>query len=201
MDKARILLADDDPVILFTLADGMRRAGYEVLEARDGHQALALCKEHRPDIALLDIQMPGVNGIAVCEQLKAEADVPVMFLSAHDQPELVERAIREGALGYLVKPLSAAQIAPAVAAALARAADIKQLKQAEQSLSVALRTNRDIATAVGLIMERHELSAEDAFETLRAYARRHRISVHSVALKLVQDPTSLALEPVRLGRG
>jgi response regulator NasT len=190
--KQRILVAEDDPVILFTLAEALRRFGYEVLEARRGDEALALCREHRPDLAILDVQMPGMDGIAVSERLRAETDVPFMFLSAYDERELVDRAIAAGALGYLVKPVTVAQIAPAVSAALAR--EIRRLREAEQTLSAALRTNRDIATAVGLIMERYGASAQEGFEALRSYARSNRVTVHSVALKVVEDPDQVPLE-------
>ena len=104
---AKILVADDDRVVLLTLAEGLREAGFEVIEARDGLQALALCRSEAPDLALLDIRMPGLDGLELARRLRDETRVPFLFFSAYGDEEFVRRAVEIGALGYLIKPLAA----------------------------------------------------------------------------------------------
>lgn len=118
-----ILVADDDRVVLFTLAEGLRDAGYRVIEARDGQSALSLCQREEIDLALLDIRMPGLDGIELATRLRDETQVPFLFLSAYDDDDSVRRALETGALGYLVKPLEVAGLLPIVRAALLRAKD------------------------------------------------------------------------------
>lgn len=179
--QARILLADDDRLILMTLAEGLAEAGFGVLTASNGEQALALCRTERPDLALLDIRMPGLDGIALAQRLRAEVRIPFLMLTAYADAHLVRDAVEAGALGYLVKPIDVAHIIPQLQAALTRAAEISRFRDAEESLGAALVTNRQIATAVGILMERHRITAEAAFEGLRRFARYHRRKVCEVA--------------------
>jgi AmiR/NasT family two-component response regulator len=191
----RILVVDDDRLILHTLAAGLRDAGYEVIAADEGESALRLCQEARPDLALLDIRLPGMSGPRIAEQLQQLGTVPIMFLSAYSDADLVESAVAAGALGYLVKPLDVVQIIPSIEAALARAADISSLKQAEANLSRALDSSRATSVAIGLIMERYRLSPEDAFEMLRSYARGRREKVAEAAARIVEAGAEIDLLP------
>lgn len=179
--QARILLADDDRLILMTLAEGLTEAGFSVLTASNGEQALELCRTERPDLALLDIRMPGLDGIALANRLRAEVGVPFVMLTAYDDAHLVRDAVEAGALGYLVKPVDVVRIIPQLQAALARSAEIDKFRDVEESLGAVLATNRQIATAVGILMERHCITAEMAFEGLRRFARDHRRKVCEVA--------------------
>lgn len=177
---ARLLLADDDRVVLFTLAEGLRATGFEVIEARDGLQALALCRSEKPDLALLDIRMPGLGGLELATRLRDETSTPFMFLSAYSDEALVHDAVAIGALGYLVKPLDVTVIVPALRAALARAREIS-------GLNWALRSNRLIATAVGMLMQRDGLDQQSAFEALRKEARNQRVKIEEVAHAMVDS--------------
>jgi len=194
-NAARILVVDDDRLILHTLAAGLRDAGYEVMAADEGDLALRLCQEARPDLALLDIRLPGMPGPRIAEQLQQQGAVPIMFLSAYSDADMVEQAVAAGALGYLVKPLDVAQIVPSIAAALARAAEISALKQAEANLNRALGSSRSTSVAVGLIMERYRLSPEHAFEMLRSYARSRREKVAEAAARIVEAGAEIDLLP------
>ncbi|MFZ4539327.1 ANTAR domain-containing response regulator [Propionivibrio sp.] len=176
----RILIADDDRLVLLTLADGLREAGFEVIEAHDGLQALALCLSEEPALALLDIRMPGLDGLELARRLRDETTVPFLFFSAYDDEEFVQRAVEIGALGYLIKPLTVAKIVPTIRTALARAQEISGLQGA-------MASNRTIATAVGMLMRAAGLDQPSAFEQLRQQARTQRRKLEDVARSMVED--------------
>ena len=185
-ESARILIVDDDRLVLATLGKGLRDAGYAVSEASDSAAALEQIAAHRPDLAILDIRMPDMLGTRLAERLAAEHAVPFMFLSAYGDPELIERASEIGALGYLVKPLDVPQIIPSIEAALARARQIQTLKNTGEQLSHALESGRETSIAVGIMMERTGLDRQQAFSALRAHARAERRRVEQIALELVE---------------
>jgi response regulator NasT len=180
---AKILVADDERVVLFTLAEGLREAGFEVIEARDGLQALALCQSEAPDLALLDIRMPGLDGLELARRLRDETAVPFLFFSAYGDEAMVKRAVEIGALGYLIKPLLVSSIVPTIRTALARAQDISGLQGA-------LESNRTIATAVGIVMRAEGLDRQAAFERLRQQARTGRRKLEDLARERVEGDKS-----------
>ncbi len=184
--EPRILLADDDRLVLATLGRGLRNAGYDVLEAASGEEALELCAQQVPDLAILDIRMPGLSGIETARELCERYGIPFIILSAYGESDLVNDAVRQGALGYLVKPLDVTQVLPTIEAALKRAGEFRHLHATEEQLNQALSAGRETSTAVGLLMERHRLSASEAFETLRRFARSQRRKLADVAGELVQ---------------
>ena len=180
---AKILVADDERVVLFTLAEGLREAGFEVIEARVGLQALALCQSEAPDLALLDIRMPGLDGLELARRLRDETAVPFLFFSAYGDEAMVKRAVEIGALGYLIKPLLVSSIVPTIRTALARAQDISGLQGA-------LESNRTIATAVGIVMRAEGLDRQAAFERLRQQARTERRKLEDLARERVEGDKS-----------
>ena len=182
--KAHILVVDDDRLILATLAKGLRQAGYQVSEANSGEDALRLASEVKPDLALLDMRMPGMSGIKLAQRLGSD-EIPFIFLSAYGDAETVKQASKHGALGYLVKPLDVPQIIPSLEAGLARAAEIRQLREKEAQLGTALEAGRETSIAVGVLMERGRVDRQEAFETLRDYARSERRKVRDVAEDLI----------------
>ncbi len=185
MSKARILIADDDRLVLATLTSGLRDVGYLTFEASDGEQAVSLCREQQPDLAILDIRMPGMDGIEAAHCLQ-DLEIPFLMLSAYGDEELVEKATDLGALGYLVKPIDIEQIVPAIETALKRAEQIRKLRDSEYRLVSALQNDQLTSTAIGVVMERHHLSREDAFERLRRHARSQRRKLTDVAAELVK---------------
>lgn len=184
-----ILLVDDDRLVLASLARALRDAGLRVSAAAGGEDALAVVEHDPPDLAILDVRMPGMNGIELGRRIRRR--MPFMYLSAYGDEDTVRDAVNQGALGYFVKPLDVAQILPSFEAALARARDIRALEEKEIELSQALRTSRSTATAVGLLMERNRLDRKEAFELLRSRARAARRRVSELADEIIALSESL----------
>lgn len=184
-----IMIVDDDRLILAALSRGLRDAGYRVSSAANGDDASTIADRDPPDLALLDMRMPGMDGIALGRRLRER--VPFLYLSAYGDEDTVRDAAAQGALGYLVKPLDIAQILPAVQAALARAAEIRTLREKETQLATALATSRETAMAVGLLMERKRVDREQAFELLRMHARSTRRSVQELAREVLSGKICL----------
>jgi len=179
--QPRVLVVDDDQVILFTVADALRRAGYEVIEAASAEEALKRIEEKQPDIALLDVRMPGMSGIDLSRHLREKGEIPFLFLSAFDDSDIVRLAAGKGALGYLVKPVLPQQIVPSIAAGLARAEEIRELRESGSKLRQIVRSAQQASMAAGILMERNGLNRQDAIQTLRSYARDRRQKLEDVA--------------------
>ena len=195
MSAHRLLLADDDRLILSTLGQGLRDAGYEILEATDGKAAVHICEISQPDLAILDIRMPGMSGVEAARLIREKTKTPFIFLSAYGDKEVVQLAVQEGALAYLVKPVDIPQIVPTIEAALARSAELSELRQSADNLSSALETNRETSMAVGLIMERYRVGRDTAFKILRNYARSERLKLNQLAANLLSAAETLSIPP------
>lgn len=180
-----ILVVDDDPVVLSALAMGLASMGFAVERAVSGEEAVYKCRQSPPTIAVLDINMPGISGIEAARQIRETSGVPVMFLTAYNDQALVEQAVAEGGLGYLVKPIRINQLVPAIHAALARAEELGQLQRTQQNLTQALEGDRNINIAMGILMERHSLRKEAAFEALRQRARGQGRKVAELAQEIL----------------
>ncbi|MBN2702181.1 MAG: ANTAR domain-containing response regulator [Methylohalobius sp. ZOD2] len=185
MQKTKILVVDDDRLILATLVQGLRAHGYEVAEAVGGRQALETARAFVPDLALLDIRLPDIEGPEVAERLARQMDIPALFLSAYDDTAAVEKAMQAGGLGYLVKPLAVNQLLPGLEIALARAREIKRMKEKQSKLEEVLSKNRVINVAVGVLMERQRLPRQEAYEALRRLARTERRKVIELATQMI----------------
>ncbi len=183
MGRSRILVAEDDRLVLAVLEEGLVRAGFEVEAVDNGREAVVRAEASTFDLAILDVQMPGLSGLEVAHQIRERC--PVLILSAYSDAEVVQAAIREGAVGYLVKPVDITQLIPAVEAALARGGDLRRLAATEHHLNHALNQGREISVAVGLVMERHAMSQKEAFEAMRCRARSCRVKLADVAKQIV----------------
>ncbi len=181
----KILVVDDDRLILTTLTQGLRTLGYQVQGAASGREALELAEEVRPDLVLLDIRLPDVSGPEIARTLDEKLDIPVLFLSAYDDREAVTAAAQSGGLGYLTKPCSIQHLAPALEVALERARERKALKERNARLQATLTHTREINVAVGILMERFRLPRQTAYECLRQQARRQRRKVLELAGQVV----------------
>ena len=190
---AHILIVEDDRLVLTGLATGLEDRGYTVAKATTGEGALALADATPPDLVLMDVCLPGISGTEVAHRIREKRNIPIIFLSALDTEEVVREAISLGSLSYLVKPVTIKQLVPAIENALARGHEIKKLRNSEEHLGTALTQSRDISVAIGMLIERHNVSAEDAFELLRAHARKTRRKASDVAQDVVAG--SLQLEP------
>jgi response regulator NasT len=185
--EAHLLVVDDDRLVLISLARGLRQAGYRVSTAADGEQALAAVAADAPALALLDVRMPGIDGIELGRRLHERGGIPCLYLSAYGDEDTVARAAAQGALGYLVKPLDVPRILPSIGAALARAVELRRLRAADADLTVQFEAHREIGIAVGLLMQRHGFTRHQAFELLRTRARAARRSVKSIAKDILTD--------------
>ena len=164
----RILVAEDETIIRLDLRDLLERAGFEVCaEALDGEEAVELARSEQPDLAIMDVKMPRVDGIEAARRILNERPIPIVMLTAYGQDELVSRAVEAGVFGYLVKPFREQDLLPAIQAARARHAELQELREEAESLAEALAARKVIERAKGLLMEKEKLSEEDAFSRLR----------------------------------
>jgi two-component system, response regulator PdtaR len=164
----RILVAEDETIIRLDLCGLLVRAGYDVVaEARDGEEAVELAREHKPDLAVMDVKMPRLDGIEAARRMLEERPLPIVMLTAFDQRELVERAAEAGVYGYLVKPFREQDIVPAIELAKARYEELVAVRADADSLTQALADRKVIERAKGLLMEKEKLSEADAFARLR----------------------------------
>jgi two-component system, response regulator PdtaR len=164
----RILVAEDETIIRLDLKEILERAGFDVCaEARDGEEAVALARAEQPDLAVLDVKMPRLDGIEAARCILAERPIPIVMLTAYGQDELVARAVEAGVFGYLVKPFRESDLLPAIQAAKARHAELESLREEAESLTEALLTRKVVERAKGLLMERDGLSEQDAFTRLQ----------------------------------
>ncbi|HEV2902123.1 MAG TPA: response regulator [Gaiellaceae bacterium] len=164
----RILVAEDETIIRLDLRNLLEESGHEVCaEARDGQEAVDLAREHQPDLAILDVKMPRLDGIEAARTILEERPIPIVMLTAYGQDELVSRAVEAGVFGYLVKPFREVDLLPAIATARARHEELAELREEADSLAEALAARKAIERAKGLLMERDGLSEEEAFKRLR----------------------------------
>jgi two-component system, response regulator PdtaR len=163
----RILIAEDETIIRLDLRKLLEEAGHEVCaEARDGVEAVELVEEHDPDLAILDVKMPRLDGIEAAKRILEERPIPIVMLTAYGQDELVARAVEAGVFGYLVKPFRETDLLPAIATARARHEELTALREEADSLADALAARKAIERAKGMLMEKDGLSEQEAFARL-----------------------------------
>jgi two-component system, response regulator PdtaR len=201
--KGRILVVDDDRLVLATVTHGLSQAGYEVIDADNGDDAILLAREHRPQLALLDIRMEGKSGFDVAETLRDAYAIPFMFLSAFADPATLAKVQALGAQAYLIKPLDVGQIVPSVAAVLARlqSAAAAQPQPQPQPKPAATTPNKQavagvlddpVPMAVGLLMHRYSVSRGAALQRLQRLAQDNQLSVAAQAERLLLAVEELA---------
>lgn len=185
--KGKILVVDDDRLVLATLTHGLSQAGYEIIDADNGDDAILLAREHRPALALLDIRMEGKSGFDVAAYLREYLQIPFMFLSAFSDEQTLEKVKELGAVAYLVKPLDIRQIVPAVEAAFSSHGQHEPQPQPagappaddEQVLE------QVTAIAVGIAMHRFSLTRAEALERLRRQAAQDKLSLEEQSRRFV----------------
>jgi response regulator NasT len=164
----RILVAEDETIIRLDLKHLLERAGFEVVaEAKDGEEAVALARSERPDLALMDVKMPRLDGIEAARRILDERPIPIVMLTAYGQQELVARAAEAGVFGYLVKPFREQDLLPAIHTARARHEELQALREEAESLQEALAARKVIERAKGLLMLKEGLTEDEAFSRLR----------------------------------
>lgn len=190
-----ILLVDDDRLILATMAAGLQRAGYEVHTAESVDEAEGWLKNHsRPDLAIIDINMPERSGLELPDLLNQLNHIPFIFLTARSEPEINTEANNLGAMAYLVKPIDIVQLIPAIKTALARAQEFDKMKSYQQQLQTALDGDRSISIAIGIIMDQYRISYDEATVLLRNSARSKRLKLIDLATSIVNSRENLNLD-------
>ncbi|MPZ60651.1 MAG: response regulator [Propionibacteriales bacterium] len=178
----RVVVAEDEALIRLDLVEMLREEGYAVVgEAADGEAAVGLAEEHRPDLVVLDIKMPKLDGISAAERIAQNRTAPVVIVTAFSQRELVERARDAGAMAYLVKPFSKADLVPAVEMAVSRFAELKQLEEENSDLAERLEVRKLVERAKSTLQESLGLSEPAAFRWIQKTAMDLRLSMREVA--------------------
>ena len=187
----RILIAEDETIIRLDLRDLLERAGHEVVaEARDGEEAVELARVHEPELAIMDVKMPRLDGIDAARKILGERPIPIVMLTAYGQEELVGRAVEAGVFGYLVKPFREQDLMPAIATARARHDELAAVREEAESLADALAARKGIERAKGLLMEKEGLTESEAFDRLRRASQ-----VSGRPLKVIAEAVIATLDP------
>ena len=187
MTSKRILIAEDETLIRMDLAEMLRENGYEVIgEATNGEEAIALANELKPDLAILDVKMPKLDGITAAETIVKIS--PVLMLTAFSQKDLVERALDAGVMAYVVKPFTIDDLIPAIEIATTRHTQMIALQNEIADLTERLETRKLVDRAKGILMQAMKLSEPDAFKWIQRTAMDKRVSMKQVA-EAVIDPS------------
>lgn len=184
----RVVIAEDEALIRLDLKEMLEEEGYTVVgEAGDGEQAVELAREHRPDLVILDVKMPKMDGISAAEKIAEESIAPVLMLTAFSQRDLVERARDAGAMAYLVKPFSKADVVPAIEMAVSRFTELKELEKEVADLTLRLETRKLVDRAKSILQTEYGLSEPAAFRWIQKTSMDRRMSMQQVAEAVIQD--------------
>jgi two-component system, response regulator PdtaR len=185
-ESVRVVIAEDESIIRLDLKETLEAEGYEVVgDCGRGDQAIELVRELKPDVVILDIKMPGLDGIETCRRISSERDAAVVILTAFSQRDLIESARDAGALAYLVKPFSRRELAPAVEIARARHRELRALSEHADTLAERLDTRKIVDRAKGRLMDEQGLTEGDAFASIQQTAMRNRTTMKAVAQQIL----------------
>ena len=191
--RRTVVIAEDETLIRMDLAEMLTEEGYDVVgQAGDGARAIELATEHRPDLVILDVKMPVLDGIAAAEAIAAKRIAPVVILTAFSQREPVERARDAGAMAYLVKPFTQSDLVPAIEMAVSRFAELAQLESEVHDLQERLETRKSVDRAKGVLQEKLSLSEPEAFRWIQKTAMDLRLSMRQVAEGVVTHGPEIA---------
>jgi AmiR/NasT family two-component response regulator len=191
--KRRVVIAEDEALIRMDLVEMLAEEGYDVVaQAGDGQTAVELAEQHRPDLVMLDVKMPRLDGISAAQRIAAQRIAPVVILTAFSQRDLVERARDAGAMAYLVKPFTQNDLVPAIEMAVSRFAEVQQLEAEVADLGERLETRKLVDRAKGVLQERLELSEPDAFRWIQKTAMDLRLSMRQVAEGVIAHGPGIA---------
>jgi response regulator NasT len=183
----RIVIADNESLIRLDIREMLEDAGHEVVgEAVNGRRAVELTRQHRPDLVLMDIKMPEMDGITAAGKIYADKIAPVILLTAFSQPDIVDKAKDSGVLGYLVKPVQESQLFPAIEIALSRWQEMQGLEDELEKLKDSLETRKMVDRAKGIIMAAHKLGEQEAYRRMQQYAMQKRVPLKDVAQSIIR---------------
>ena len=188
--QRRVLVAEDEALIRLDLVEMLKEEGYDVVgEATDGEQAIRLAEELRPDLVILDVKMPKMDGIEAASMIAGKRIAPVVILTAFSQRDLVDRAREAGAMAYLVKPFAKQDIVPAIELAVSRFAELQLLENEVAGLTERLETRKLVERAKGLLMSKQNLTEPQAFRWIQRTAMDRRTTMKAVAEAVVENLT------------
>jgi len=186
VERTRVIIADDESVIRADLREMLSSLGYLVIgEVGDGQSAVNLARELKPDIVIMDIKMPNMDGIEAAQLLTAEKIAPVLLLTAYSQRDLVDRAREAGVVGYLVKPFREQEIAPAIDIALARFQEFREMEKEVGDLKETLETRKLVDRAKGILMDTQGLTEAEAFRKIQKMSMNNRKPMKEVAEAII----------------
>jgi AmiR/NasT family two-component response regulator len=186
VERTRIIIADDESIVRTDLKEMLTNLGYLVVgEVGDGRSAVNLARELKPDIVIMDIKMPDMDGIEAAKILTEEQIAPVILLTAFGQKELVDRAKEAGVVGYLVKPFREADLAPAIEIAASRFNEFRVVQQEVEDLQNALETRKVVDRAKGILMDTQKMSEQDAFRKIQKMSMNTRKPMRDVAEAII----------------
>jgi len=181
-----VIIADDESLLRMDLQEALTELGYLVIgQVGDGQSAVNMARELEPDVVIMDIKMPGMDGIEAAKILTEEKIAPVVLLTAYSQRDLIERAKEAGVVGYLVKPFREADLAPAIELALARFEEFRTLEKEVDNLKEALETRKKVEQAKGILMEKQGLSEHEAFRKIQKMSMNTRKPMKEVAEAII----------------
>ncbi|MCC7353898.1 MAG: response regulator [Anaerolineae bacterium] len=186
MERTRVIIADDEAIVRMDLREMLTHLGYLVVgEVGDGRSAVNLARELKPDVVIMDIRMPDLDGIEAARTLTQESIAPVLLLSAYSQPDLVARAREAGVAGYLVKPFQESDLSPAIEVVLGRFHEFRTLRKEVTELQDALETRKLVDRAKGILMDKQGLSEAEAFRKIQKMSMNNRRPMKEVAEAII----------------
>ncbi len=186
MERTRVIVADDESLVRADLREALTELGYLVVgEVGDGQSAVNMARELDPDVVVMDIKMPGIDGIEAARVLTQERIAPVVLLTAYSQKDLIERAKEAGVVGYLVKPFRETDLAPALELALARFAEFRALQDEVGNLTEALETRKKVERAKGILMDTQGMTEAEAFRKIQKMSMNTRKPMKEVAEAII----------------
>jgi len=187
----RVVIAEDEAIIRLDLKETLQEEGYDVVgETGRGDEAVTLVREHRPDIAILDIKMPGLDGLSVAREIAADQLAAVLILTAFSQRDLIEQARDAGALAYLVKPFQRSELVPAIEVAIGRHRELRALHDQAHDLEEQLETRKLVDRAKGRLMDQFGLTEADSFSFIQKTAMTERQTMRAVAEQVIAGDLS-----------
>ena len=185
-ERTRLIIADDESLVRTDLREALTELGYLVVgEVGDGQSAVNMARELEPDVVVMDIKMPGLDGIDAARILTQETIAPVVLLTAYSQSELIERATEAGVVGYLVKPFRETDLPPAIELAKARFGEFRALEKEVDNLAEALETRKKVERAKGILMDQHDLTESEAFRKIQKMSMNTRRPMKEVAEAII----------------
>lgn len=190
MQSLRVIIADNESIIRMDLKEILQEAGHKVIgEASDGLKAVELVRRERPDLVIMDIKMPEMDGIAAAKIISQEKLAPVLLLTAFSQKEIVEKAKDSGVLAYLVKPVKEVNLFPAIEIALSRFQEFMELEQELEGIKTSLETRKILDRAKGILMDAYGLTESEAYRRIQQYSMAKRKSIREVAEAIIESAT------------